>query len=447
MIIKNKKELAITSLRKDALDIIEAGIERILPSNLMRSSVIFDASRRVLKINDDSYDLSKGRLFVIGGGKASGLMAETLEHILGAGSITAGVVNCKSAGDKTDRIKIIEAGHPIPDERGTSGVDEMLSLKEHFQINEHDFVLCLISGGGSALMPCPAPGISLADKQEITASLLKCGAEIGEINAVRKHLSRIKGGRLGEFYAPAKVLSLIISDVIGNDLSVIASGPTYPDSSTYTDALNVLRKCSLLSKAPEGVIRLLEKGIRGEIVETPKKLANGKNYIIGDNRLALEAMSRKAKEMGLSTVIVTAEQKGDTEAAARKRADEILGGKYAGYNVILIGGETTPKLPDMHGKGGRNQHYAASSMLAMRDFPGEWAIASVGTDGSDFLPDIAGAIVDSTSLQMAEARGIDVRGYLDYFDSFTLLEKTGNSLILTGNTGTNVGDVMVYVLR
>lgn len=447
MIIRNKEELSITHSRAMALAIAEAGIERILPQNLMAASVAFDALYRVLKIDDDLYDLSKGRLFVVGGGKASGLMAVTLEHILGAGNITSGVVNCKSGGYETKRIKVVEAGHPVPDERGIRGVNEMLSLKKDYQIDEKDTVICLISGGGSALTPCPAPGVSLADKQGITSLLLRCGADIGEINAVRKHLSCIKGGRLGEFFAPATVISLIISDVIGNDLSVIASGPTYPDSSTYHDAMNVLNKYSLCTKAPRSVACLLEKGMCGEVAETPKSLVNCKNYIVGDNHLALEAMAAKAKELDLNPLIVTAGQKGDTETAAIMRADELIRGKYAGYNVILVGGETTPKLPENHGRGGRNQHYAAASILAMKGYPGEWALVSMGTDGSDYLPDVAGAVVDGSSLEAAYAQRIDVRSYLDRYDSFPLFEKLGRSLIVTGDTGTNVGDVVVYVLE
>ncbi|MFH1639623.1 MAG: DUF4147 domain-containing protein [Chloroflexota bacterium] len=447
MMIRNKNELATTPLREEVLVLVEAGIKRILPPNLMKNSVTYDSRRRTIRVDQDPCDLTGGRLFVIGGGKASGLMAETLEQMIGSESITAGVVNCKSAAYVTDSIRIREAGHPIPDGRGIDGVNEMLSLKECYRIDEHDVIICLISGGGSALMPCPATGISLSDKQSLTALLIASGAAIGEINAVRKHLSRIKGGRLGEFFAPATVLSLIISDVIGNDLSVIASGPTYPDRTTYSDALDILAKYNLLSKAPQSVLRLLEKGKHGEVAETPKKLANCKNHIIGDNRLALEAMAAKAREMGLNPLIVTAAQKGDTETAARTRADEIQNGKYTGFNVILIGGETTPKLPDVHGKGGRNQHYAASSMLALKDYPGGWALASIGTDGSDYLPDVAGGLVDSSSLEAALSLGIDVRGYLDSYDSFTLLEQMGNSLVITGDTGTNVGDVMVYVLK
>lgn len=446
MIIKNREALSTTRLRKQALDIIEAGISRVLPPNIMKSAVQYDAANKNLTVNGDTYRLSAGRVFVVGGGKASGLMAAALENIIHPENISAGVVNCKSGNYPTRKIKIVPAGHPIPDRRGVSGVREMLALKERYSINEDDLVLCLISGGGSALMPYPVAAVGLEDKQGITALLLRSGAEIAEINAVRKHLSRIKGGQLGLFYSPATVLSLILSDVIGNDLAVIASGPTFPDPSTFSDAYRVLERYHLLDRGPQSVADFLSKGCQGAIAETPKTLNNCHNYIIGDNRLALEAMSRRVNEMGLTPYVVTAEQKGETTAVARSRAREILKARYAGYDVILTGGETTLRLPASAGKGGRNQHYAAVSMLAMKQYRGEWVIASVGTDGSDFLPDVAGAIVDNHSLDNAEAKGIEVKSYLARYDSNTLLDRIGGSLVITGDTGTNVGDVIVYLL-
>ncbi len=445
MIIKNKNELAITSLRKQALDIVEAGISRVLPSAVMKYSLKIDPAKKTLSIQDKDYDISKGRIFVIGGGKASGLMAQTLEEIIGPGNITDGVVNCNSKNYQTNKIKIVEASHPTPDQRGVFGVEQMLALKDRYSIDKNDLVICLISGGGSALMPCPVDEITLRDKRKMTKLLLESGPTIQEINAVRKHLSKIKGGQLGKFFSPAQVISLIISDVIGNDLDTIASGPTAPDKSTFLDAYNVLKKYKILDKAPRSIVDFFEKGCAGEIAETPKELDNCRNCIIGDNRVALEAMAAKAKQLGLKPYIVTAEQKGDPTEMAKLRAKEILNSRYKNYDVILIGGETTPKLPGNHGKGGRNQHYAAVSMTALKDYPGDWVMTSIGTDGSDYLPDIAGAIVDKNSLETSRKAGIEVQSYLDRYDTGTLLKKIGNSLIKTGNTGTNVCDVAVYI--
>ncbi len=446
MIIKNRPELETTQQRKLALDIIEAGISRVLPSNIMKSAVSFNGEKDSLLFRGDLYPLSGGRIFVIGGGKASGLMAETLETIIPSDRITAGIVTCKhgSGAFSLRTIEIIEAGHPVPDENGILAVKRMLELKQRYDIGKTDLVICLISGGGSALLPCPVEGVSLEDKQRVTGQLLACGAAIHEINTVRKHLSMIKGGRLCEHFSPATVVSLILSDVIGNNLDVIASGPTSPDSSSFTDARSVLEKYNLAGACPASVNGYLERGCRGEIPDTPKNLDTCRNYIVGDNRLALEAMAVKARKSGLRPLIVTSEQKGEPGLAARQRAKEIIEGMYAGYNAIILGGETTPVLPKNPGKGGRNQHYAAVSLLEMKEYPGDWTLASVGTDGSDYLPDIAGAIVDNHSLETSNSP--DIQSYIERYDSYNLLKEIGHSLIVTGSTGTNVGDIIVYLL-
>ena len=446
MLIKNTDELATTALRRQVLDLIEVGISRVLPSTVLQCAVNYDAHRGILTLGDYVYSLEKGRIFVIGGGKAAGLMAQTLEGLIPSAAITDGVVCCKTADYATAKINVKPAGHPLPDQNGVACVNEMLALKAQYSIGKDDLVICLISGGGSALMPAPADGITLQDKQTVTKLLLSSGANIHQINAVRKHLSKTKGGRLGRCYAPATVVSLILSDVVGNDLDVIASGPTYPDQTTFMDAYRILDQYHLLDKAPQRVVALLKRGIAAEIEDTPKQLDNCYNYIIGDNKLALEAMSARATELGFHPYVITTEQQGDTTAQAKLRAQEIIEHKYAGHDLLLIGGETTPTLSVNAGRGGRNQHYAAVSMQAMREYSGAWAMASVGTDGSDFLPDVAGAIVDNHSLASAQQKGLDVASYLDRYDSNTFLARLGNSLIITGNTGTNVGDVIVYAL-
>jgi glycerate 2-kinase len=447
MLIKNRKRLATDSRRKAAVDIIEAGIDSVLPEKLISSAVNFNPYNKVLQIQSHEYDTSPGRIFIIGGGKAANLMAKTIEQIIGYKNITAGIVNCKSIEGSTRIIKTIKAGHPVPDKKGIDGVKQMLALKKNYSINERDTIICLISGGGSALMPCPSIGISLEDQQNITTLLLKSGAEIHKINTVRKHLSRIKGGKLGEYFSPACMVSLIISDVVGDDLSVIASGPTYPDASTFQDAYNILEQYNLVKRAPPIINYYLRMGCTGLIEETPISLNNCHNYIIGNNRIALEAMAAKASELGFNPLILTAEQKGDTGEIAFYRAKEISYGKYDNYNAILLGGETTPTIPEKSGKGGRNQHYAAVSLLAMKEYPGRWLVASVGTDGSDYISDVAGAMVTSESTGIAESSGLNIQSYIDRFDSHMLLKKLDGSLIETGSTGTNVGDVILYLLK
>ncbi len=447
MIIKNKADLATSEQRRKALEIIEAGILRVLPDNIIHQSVSFDTAQKYLIINRVVYPV-KGRLFVVGGGKAAGLMAQTLERILGPDVIEAGLIIDKANPDqfKTRKIKIVQAGHPVPDVHGVKAVQEILKLKFRFNIKETDIILCLISGGASSLMPYPVEGITLSDKQQTTRLLLACGADIREINTVRKHLSMIKGGRLAQHFAPARVISLVLSDVIGNDLSVIASGLTFPDSTTFSHAYAVLQNHRILDQMPPAVVAVMEKGLKGEIAETPKTLENADNYVIGDVRYALKAMEVKAVSLGLRPLIIAEDQSGDTEVAAGQRATEILEEVNAGYNTLLLGGETTPCLPDSPGKGGRNQHWAALTPLLLRSFKREWVCACVGTDGSDFIPDAAGAIVDHTTLDTYKSRVPDYLYRLKNFDSYNLLQKAGRSLIITGNTGTNVGDIIVYLI-
>jgi hydroxypyruvate reductase/glycerate 2-kinase len=313
-------------------------------------------------------------------------------------------------------------------------------------------------------MPYPASGVKLGDIQKMTELLLVSGAEITDINTVRKHISRIKGGQLGLHYSPSTVISLILSDVIGNDLSVIASAPTYPDKTTFTDAYAILEKYDLLSTSPSrvinhieegcrgkvvetGVINHIEEGCRGKVVETAKSLGNCYNHIIGDNKLALETMLARSREAGFTPLIVSTKQKGDTTSVAMKRASEILNSKHAPYNALLIGGETTSRLPISAGKGGRNQHYAAVSILALEGYSNQWLLASVSSDGSDFLQSVAGAIVDDNSMAKAKASDINIQAYLDRYDSNELLSQIGNSLVITGNTGTNFGDIILYLLK
>jgi glycerate 2-kinase len=446
LIIKNREDLISSNLRARAVELIEAGITRVLPANLLRAAVRYSHNRKILRVMGESYDLSRGRIFVVGGGKASGLMAEELERIIGPANITAGIVNCNTDGYETRKIAVRQAGHPLPDEAGVHGVQEMLAMKARHSIGKGDLVICLISGGGSALLPCPASGITLQGQQEITMLLLRSGANIKEINIVRKHLSLIKGGQMGAFYEPAKIVSLIISDVVGDDLNTIASGPTVPDPSTFADAQAVLKKYGLLTRAPKDVVDFIKRGIEGLEAETPKETCNCDNYIIGNNSMCLEAMAEKARDLGLRPTVVTAEFSGDTARMAFEKAQEIAGGKYKGFDAILLGGETTPTLPENSGKGGRNQHYAAVSMLAMKKLPSPWLVASVGTDGSDYLPEVAGAMVDDRSLPAAMAAKIDIEDYISRFDSYELFLKMTRSLIITGSTGTNVSDVILYLL-
>jgi hydroxypyruvate reductase/glycerate 2-kinase len=445
--IKNYKKIAVTKLRKQALEMIEAGIKKVHPGSLIKAGVRYNRNFNSLTAQNKTYDIIRGRIFVVGGGKAAGLMAQALEKIIGADNITAGIVNCHSDDYKLEKIEIIQAGHPLPDRKGVKGVDKMLDLKDEYEISEKDLVICLISGGGSSLMPGPVEAISLKDKQAVTQLLLESGADIREINAVRKHLSRVKGGRLGRHFQPAQVVSLILSDVVDNNLNVIASGPTVPDPTTFKDAQAVLVKYNLLEEILPKVKKYIGRGCDGQEEESPKELDNCDNYIIGDINMALEVMALKAKTLGLKPIIVSATLAGTPEIVGQRISQEIASGEYRDYNTLIFGGETTPGLPKAHGQGGRNQHLAAVSALAMQDYKKEWVMASVGTDGSDYLPEVAGAMVDNNTLAIARQKGLEVEDYINNYETFNLFKKIGSSLIVTGDTGTNVGDVMVYILK
>jgi glycerate 2-kinase len=444
--IQNYSTLATSPKRADALNIVTAGINRLLPGPVMRAAISYDSARRSLRIGDTEYAFADGRLVVVGGGKAAGLMAAALEEIVGPENIASGCVTCKGGGYGTRRIEVIPAGHPVPDRRGVDAVRRMLDYRDGLHLDERDLVLCLLSGGASALMPCPVPGVTLGNKQRLTELLLASGAPIEEINIVRKHLSVTKGGGLGRHFAPRRVVTPVISDVIGNRLEVIASAPTYPDTSTYDAALGVLADRGITDEVPPPVLSHLRRGAAGEVPETPRELPNCTHHIIGDNRLALEAMAARASKLGYRPKILSDSQQGDAATLARARAAEIIAGRYAGYDCLLIGGEATIELPAGPGQGGRNQHYAAVTLLSMADCAADWVAASVGTDGSDYMPDVAGAIVDGAALSRLAARGINGWDYVYRADSYHLLGRLGDALVRTGDTGTNVGDVMVYLI-
>jgi glycerate 2-kinase len=447
MIIKNYKELATTESRKNILDIIEAGLESVSPEKLMRNTVKYNLEFNSVIVHNTSYDLFRGRIFVIGGGKAAGYMAEAFEKIVGPQNITAGVVNCTEGDYNTKKIELVEAGHPLPDKRGVKGVEKMLALKDKFNIGEKDLVVCLLSGGASALMPSSVSNFDLTENQMVTQKLIQSGADINEINIIRKHLSKVKGGRLANYFNPTKVLSIIISDVAGNNLETIASGPTVADHSTFSDAYEVLKKFNLLEKIPDTIKAYIIRGCEGKEEESPKIISNANNYIIGDSAVALEAMALKAKSLNYKPIIVDTNIIGEPQIAAEKIAQDIKSGNYEGYQVLLFAGETTPSIPEKHGTGGRNQHFSALSLVALNDLNTDWIMASINSDGIDFTRDAAGALVDKSSCLLAEKIGINIDNYINNFDSYNLYKKLGNNLITTGLTGTNVGDLMIYVIK
>lgn len=391
------------------------------------------------------------RLLIVGFGKAAtamaGALVESLDDLVDTGLIVTKYGH--AALPLPAKIKVFEAGHPVPDNQGLQATGEILRLAR--AADARTLIVTLISGGGSALLVAPQEGISLADKQQTTGLLLKAGADIGELNTVRKHLSRIKGGRLAEAAYPAKVVSLILSDVIGDRLDVIASGPTAPDPTTYGDALDVLSRYQLSDEVPPPVMALLRRGFRGEIPETPKAgsliLGGVENLIVGSNRQALAAAARAAQELGFTVSIVADDQVGEAREVGRQLAHQALAA--AGVNkgkpplCLLVGGETTVTVRGQ-GKGGRNMELALAFAMAIDGHPGI-TLLSAGTDGTDGPTDAAGAMVDGTTIARARELGLNPQDYLDDNNSYAFFEKCGG-LLVTGATGTNVMDLQILVI-
>jgi len=348
-------------------------------------------------------------------------------------------------------IACFEAAHPVPDGRCVAAAGEIVrALRE---AGEETLVVCLISGGGSALLAAPLPPITLREKQEATRALLEAGADIRELNTVRKHISLVKGGRLAAMACPAGVLSLILSDVIGDRLDVIASGPTAPDRSTYREALAVIDRYALRARIPAAVTDLLERGVRGEIPETPKAgdacFERVSNVIIGNNRIAAEAAAAKAREAGYDTTILTTELHGEAREAGKWLAGKAREARRSvcrtsGRKVCLVsGGETTVAVRGS-GRGGRNMELALAFAMAARGMPGV-TLLSAGTDGTDGPTDAAGAVVDGGTAERAEAAGLAAESYLANNDSYNFFKAAGG-LLMTGPTGTNVMDIQIMLL-
>ena len=393
------------------------------------------------------------RLVVIGFGKASCPMAKGIELSL-ADQIDGGIVITKyghcTVPTLPEKISVFEAGHPLPDANGIKGASQIIRLLE--DADAETLIACLISGGGSALLVSPAEGLNLNEKQLTTDLLLRAGADINELNTVRKHLSKVKGGRLAEIAYPAKVVSMILSDVLGDRLDVIASGPTAPDNSTFSEALHVLEKYELIDRIPSAVLEHLLKGKRGTIGETPKKdnpvLHQVENVIIGGNKTALEAAKTKAESLGCRAEITYSGLTGEAGITAGKLAAEALERKktknFPEPLCLISGGETTVTVKGS-GTGGRNMELALVFALHIEDISGI-TLLSAGTDGTDGPTDAAGAIVDGNTIVHARSLDLAPEEYLENNDSYNFF-KRADGLFITGPTGTNVMDIQVTIIE
>jgi glycerate 2-kinase len=466
--------------REHIISVLDAAIRAVDPRAAVRVHVA--RSGDVLRIGERSYRLSElDRIIVVGGGKAGAPMAAAVHELLPE-RITAGVVNVKyghhaGAGGwrvrfearpligsearpdlsslpaqvDTGPIVIVEAGHPVPDAAGLAGAERIAALLPG--LTERDLVVVLISGGGSALLPLPGDAITLADYQALTGLLLRCGADITEINAVRKHCSRLQGGQLARLAAPAQVATLILSDVVGTPLDAIASGPTVPDRSSFVDAWRILERYAIAEQTPAAICARLRRGVAGLIPDTPKPgdplFARVNNVVIGDNASAGRAAVAEAQRLGFTAALLTTFLQGEAREVGRVAAGLAQGiasgqSDFSPPVCLVLGGETTVTIRGQ-GTGGRNQELALAAAIALAGYPLPSgvgvAVVSLGTDGTDGPTDAAGGIATADSIARAIALELDARAALDANDSYHFLGVLGD-LIVTGPTQTNVNDLV-----
>jgi glycerate 2-kinase len=440
---------SIHRMREDARAIFNSGLQAVEPGAAIKRYCRVEADQLI--VDRQTYDLrGYRRIVIIGAGKATAPMAAAIESLL-ADRISDGLINVKYGHvARLQHIHLVEAGHPVPDQNGQEGARRMLRLAQ--MAGSQDLVICLISGGGSALLPLPADGLHFEDKQTTIKVLIACGATIHEINAIRKHISAIKGGRLALAAYPATLISLILSDVVGDDLDVIASGPTVADSSTFQDCLKIIERHRIETQLPTSILRHLQAGAAGEIAETPTAddpaFRKTQNLVVASNIEAILASRQKAEELGYQTLVLSSMIEGDTRTVARVHgaiAREIVktGNPVSPPACILSGGETTVQVTGS-GLGGRNQEFALAAAL---DIAGcrDIVLLSGGTDGTDGPTDAAGAIADTGTIQRAAKMDLDTERYLTDNDSYHFFEKI-EDLLITGPTNTNVMDLRIVLV-
>lgn len=439
----------LEDLRQDAVTIFQAGLKAVNPDSAVKRFCSLDGE--ILAVNGQDYDLSLfKRVVILGAGKGSASMAKAIEDLLGS-RISEGIVTVKYGHlEDLSTIRTIEAGHPVPDMNGHKGARALFQLAEN--ADETTLIICLISGGGSALTPLPVEGITLEDKQETTRALLDCGATIHEINTIRKHLSQIKGGGLARAAYPATLITLILSDVVGDDLDSIASGPCVPDPTTYADCLKIIEKYAIGRKIPPNVLKQIESGIDGRAAETPKDgdeiFDRTKNIIIGNNFDALQSAKEEADQLGYNSLLLSSMMEGETRDVAAlhmaiAKEIELHNLPVPKPACLLSGGETTVTIRG-NGKGGRSQEFALAAALKMEGMNNTLVLCG-GTDGTDGPTDAAGAISDSTTLTRARSAALDPLEYLTSNDSYHFFDALGD-LYKTGPTNTNVMDLRIILV-
>ncbi|RIZ67345.1 MAG: glycerate kinase [Methylococcales bacterium] len=448
---------SILQLKSHALSLFNTGITAADPYLAVQSCLSVEDQQLKLLLNSDDKTLYRtenwSKVHLIAFGKAACAMIKAAQEMIPAhlrSGIAIAVTNDEN-GTAIDGIEVISASHPLPDDRGLKAAIKCADYASLAQKNE--LVLVLISGGGSALIPYPVDSISLPDKITTTQLLLASGTTIQQINCVRKHLSQLKGGGLARLAAPADLHALILSDVLDDDLSAIASGPTVADATTFGDAINIIKAYSLWNKIPLSVQKHLELGLHGQALETPKPgepvFANTTHTLIGSNALSLKAVFKAAQALGYHTIIYNKQLCGEAKQVAEtwaQDAKQCLENAIDKPLALLAGGETTVTLTG-NGRGGRNQEMALAFAIAAEkhELDNNWIFLSGGTDGRDGPTDAAGGITDSNTLKRIRNAGLDPLAMLNNNDSYTAL-KNSNDLIMTGATGTNVADLQILLI-
>jgi hydroxypyruvate reductase len=440
----------LAQIRQAALEAVEP--QRAVLATLRHTGDDLRIGGAISGTGDRTLDLTRiDRIFVLGAGKAGAPMAQAVESLLGD-RIHGGIVVVKEGhGAPTRLVQLREAGHPVPTQAGLDAGAELFALAGIAGAN--DLVICLLSGGGSALLELLPPGITLADLQATTQLLLASGATIGQVNTLRKHLSLVKGGRLAAEVAPAALVTLVLSDVVGSPLDVIASGPTVTDSSSWADAWAVVEVLALQERLPPAVVAHLRAGVQGALPDTPRAsdpvFARATAHIVADNRVAAEAARQSAEGLGYHAQVVTTTLEGEARTVAGVLVEEALQLQRERApsdppGCLIWGGETTVTLGAQPGKGGRNQELALAAALALEGSRGITLMA-LATDGTDGPTDSAGAVVDGSSAQAARDLGLEPEAALAAHDAYPLLAATGD-LLRTGPTRTNVNDLIVALV-
>lgn len=449
----NEIELS-RSLKKDSFYLFMEGIKSVKPDKLIESHfvikkdklIVSDVNAATEKFHLDEFE----RIFIVGAGKASSAMASEVEKILGD-KIDSGLIVTKYGfGKELKIIEQIEAGHPLPNDSGVAAADKIRTLCSN--ATEKDLVINLLSGGASSLLPSPAGNITLEEKIQTTELLLNSGAAIGEINTIRKHISTIKGGQLMQSAFPATVISLIISDVIGDDPGIIGSGPTVPDNSTFSDCLNILTKYDLINSVPSSVLQHLTEGDSNRKFETPSAedpiFAKSNNFIIGNNLICLNYIKDTAQNLDYDSKILNTQLSGEAKQVGIDIASDAIeflkhGAEVGKKYCLIYGGETTVHIIGK-GKGGRNQELVLSGAMKLLGHKGI-AMLSCGSDGNDGPTDAAGAYCDWTTIDRGEALNLNAQEYLSNNDSYNYFDQL-NDLIIIGPTKTNVMDIQIILI-